>query len=247
MTSDGRLARMKDTIRDVWNSSCGNVYQTVQPTWDAFREYASATTEQIKMHLYSLHAACVEQKQFIQDKLDTLNGRSSAGRAFVRAIYVVAMFFLISVAIECAYYSRPIYWKIVGFSVHLMYLVFIFIFQFTWMVLMTIGVVATMNFVFGGFIALALRSWFMEGVNLNWNTSRPNGTRLTIVDIRVLQSMEIEKNGIRSLSRQQKYISKNNDNNNNSNNNGNKSSNGKKKKHWKLWSKVYDSSVTNKR
>lgn len=29
---------------------------------------------------------------------------------------------------------------------------------------------------------------------------------LTIVDIRVLQSMEIEKNGIRSLSRQQKYI-----------------------------------------
>lgn len=37
--------------------------------------------------------------------------------------------------------------------------------------------------------------------------------------------MEIEKNGIRSLSRQQKYISKNNDNNNN----GNKSSNGKKK------------------
>lgn len=42
--------------------------------------------------------------------------------------------------------------------------------------------------------------------------------------------MEIEKNGIRSLSRQQKYISKNNDNNNNSNNNGNKSSNGKKKK-----------------
>ena len=52
MTSDGRLARMKDTIRDVWNSSCGNVYPTVQPTWDAFREYASATTEQIKMHLY---------------------------------------------------------------------------------------------------------------------------------------------------------------------------------------------------
>ena len=176
MTSEGRLARMKDTIGDVWNSSCGNVYQTVQPTWDAFREYASATTEQIKMHLYSLHAACVEQKQFIQDKLDTLNGRSSAGRAFVRAIHVVAMFFLISVAIECAYYSRPIYWKIVGFSVHLLYLVFIFIFQFTWMVLMTIGVVATMNFVFGGFIALALRSWFMEGVNLNWNTSRPNGT-----------------------------------------------------------------------
>lgn len=42
--------------------------------------------------------------------------------------------------------------------------------------------------------------------------------------------MEIEKNGIRSLSRQQKYINKNNDNNNNSNNNGNKSSNGKKKK-----------------
>ena len=29
---------------------------------------------------------------------------------------------------------------------------------------------------------------------------------LTIVDIRVLQSMEIEKNGIRSLSKQQKYI-----------------------------------------
>lgn len=29
---------------------------------------------------------------------------------------------------------------------------------------------------------------------------------LTIVDIRVLQSMEIEKNGIRSLSRQQKCI-----------------------------------------
>lgn len=53
---------------------------------------------------------------------------------------------------------------------------------------------------------------------------------LTIVDTRILQSMEIKKNGIRSLSRQQKYISKNNDNNNNSNNNGNKSSNGKKKK-----------------
>lgn len=67
---------------------------------------------------------------------------------------------------------------------------------------------------------------------------------LTIVDTRILQSMEIEKNGIRSLSRQQKYISNNNDNNN-SNNNSNKSSNGKKKKHWKPWSKVYDSSVTN--
>ena len=40
--------------------------------------------------------------------------------------------------------------------------------------------------------------------------------------------MEIEKNGIRLLSRQQKYISNNNDNNN-SNNNSNKSSNGKKK------------------
>ena len=214
MTSDGRLARMKDTIRDVWNSSCGNVYQTVQPTWDAFREYASATTEQIKMHLYSLYAACVEQKQFIQDKLDTLNGRSSAGRAFVRAIYVVAMFFLISVAIECAYYSRPIYWKIVGFSVHLLYLVFIFIFQFTWMVLMTIGVVSTMNFVFGGFIALALRSWFMEGVNLNWNTSRLNNTRL-LIDVKVLQLMEIKKNVIWLLSRQQKYINNDNSSSNN--------------------------------
>ena len=51
---------------------------------------------------------------------------------------------------------------------------------------------------------------------------------LTIVDTRILQSMEIKKNGIRSLSRQQKYISNNNDNNN-SNNNSNKSSNGKKK------------------
>ena len=46
---------------------------------------------------------------------------------------------------------------------------------------------------------------------------------LTIVDTRILQSMEIKKNGIRSLSRQQKYISNNNDN-------SNKSSNGKKKK-----------------
>lgn len=162
MTSDGRLTSMKNTVWKVWNNCCGNVYQTIQPTWDSLREKAWATGEQTKKHLKSLHTACVEQKKFIQDKLDTLSGHSSAGRAIVTAIHVMAMLFLITVAIECAYHFRPLYWKIVELSFNLLYLVVMLLIRFTGMVLMSIGFVAAMNFVFGVILALTLRSWFME-------------------------------------------------------------------------------------
>ena len=143
MTSQGRFGRMKDATLDVWNICCRNVSQTFRPTWDALREKTLATEVQIKIHFKALHSACVEQKKFIQDKLDTLSGHSSAGRAIVTAIHVMAMLFLITVAIECAYHFRPLYWMIVKFSVYLLYLVLMLIIRLMSMVLMSIGVMAT--------------------------------------------------------------------------------------------------------
>ena len=148
---------MHDAVWGAWNNNyCGSVYQTVKPIWDVLTVTVSDAGKQTGMHFNSVNTAYVNQRKLIQDKLDRLSSHSSAGRKIVAMINLAAMLFMTTVAVECAYHFRSLYWMIMKFFIYFLYLVLVLIVRGISMFVVNIGAVGTACFLCGVIITLML-------------------------------------------------------------------------------------------
>lgn len=77
--------------------------------------------EQAKMLFDSLFTIIWNQAKNIFDKMDHLSGHSSAGYAAVATIKVIAILFMIIVAVECIFHFRSYFWLLCGYLSSLLY------------------------------------------------------------------------------------------------------------------------------
>lgn len=90
-----------------------------QNEWNGFRGKVFNTVNQTKLRVNSLCTIIRNKAKMIDNKMDRISGRSSAGYGAVVAIKIVAMLFMIVVAVECVYHFRSSFWLLCGLSISL--------------------------------------------------------------------------------------------------------------------------------
>ena len=155
-----RYTQIHDAIWRVWNNYSGRIRETVKPRWNIFYGKVSSAVKQTKMHFDSVWAACRNQTRIAQDKMDRLGRHSPSGYAAVAAIKIVAMLFVIILAVECVYHFRSCFWMLFRYLTYLVYLAVIIVIRATSMIFVYAGpilkyVVISISKIFMGLIVYA--------------------------------------------------------------------------------------------